>query len=140
MSVATRRALYGKLAGDATLSGLLGPAADGYTKAIYYEIAPPKAPFPYIVFMKSAGTPTYALKNKAMDSEMWLVKAVDHSESADAVDTIASRLDALLTDGVLSIAGKTQLYLRRESDVDYPELDEGEIYRHAGSTFRLVLT
>jgi hypothetical protein len=47
-------------------------------------------------------------------------------------------LDALLTDGVISISARTQLYLRRESDVDYGEVVDGVAYRHAGSLFRLM--
>ena len=73
-----------------------------------------------------------------MDNDLWLIKAVDRSDTADTADNIASRLDALLTDATLSISGKTQLYLRRESDVDYPENADGVVYHHAGSLFRLI--
>ena len=56
------------------------------------------------------------------------------------MDGIASRLNALLTDGALSISGKTQLYLRRESDLpSYSETVDGQRYIHAGALFRLVI-
>lgn len=143
MSVATRRAIYGKLAGDSTLNALLGTPATGYTKSIYYEDAPTGAGFPYIIFNKQAGTPRYAMAANAMDTEVWLIKGVDKMDkartlSADGVDNISSRLDALLTDAALSISGKTQLYLRRDSDLDYAEITDGATYRHAGSNFRLI--
>lgn len=138
MSVATRRAIYGKLAGDTTLTAMLGPASVGQN--IYYQQAPAGAAFPYVIFSKQSGTPTYSFQTgqSAYDSEVWLVKGVDQGSSADTVDAIASRVDTLLTDGALSISGRTQMYLRRESDVDYSEEDKGQLFRHAGALFRLT--
>lgn len=140
MSVATRRAIYGKMVGDSTLTGMLGAPAAGYSQNVYYQQAPDGAKFPYIIFSKQAGTPTYTFQTgqAAFDAEVWLVKGVDLATSADTVDAIAARLDALLTDGALSISGRSQMYLRRESDVDYSEEDKGQLYRHAGALFRLV--
>lgn len=142
MSTATRRAIYGKLAGDTTLTNLLGTAAPGYTQSIYYQISPQGSRFPFVIFNKQAGTPSYTLGNRAYDDDVWLIKAVgqdaDVVASADPVDDIASRLDALLTDGVISISGRTELYLRRQSDLDYAEVVDGVAYRHAGSLYRLV--
>lgn len=140
MSVAVRRALYGKLSGDTTLTAMLANPASGYSKAIYYEVAPQGAAFPYVIFSKQSGTPSYALTARNFDNDIWLIKAVDRSDSADVADNIASRLDALLTDGTVSISGRTQCYLRRESDVDYSETVDGTTYRHAGSLFRLIYT
>lgn len=138
MSVAIRRSLYGKMAGDGTLTAMLGTPPAGYSKAIFYEQAPAGTAFPYIIFSKQAGTPDYALGGRMTDTDVWLIKAVDRSDTADAADNIASRLDALLTDATLSISGRTHLYLRRESDVDYAEVADGQTYRHAGSLFRLI--
>lgn len=138
MSVAVRRALYGKLAGDTTLTGLLHAPPTGYSQSIYYQQAPQGAQEPYVVFNKQAGTPSYALSAKTMDTDVWLVKGIDRSDTADTADAISSRLDALLTDASLSISGKTHLYLRRESDVDYSEVVDGATYRHSGSLYRLI--
>lgn len=138
MSVAVRRAIYGKLAGDTTLTNLLHAPASGYSQSIYYEQAPQGAQEPYVVFNKQAGTPSYALSSKTIDEDVWLIKGIDRSDTADTVDAIATRLDTLLTDASLSISGKTQLYLRRISDVDYPEVADGVTYRHSGSLFRLI--
>lgn len=138
ISVVVRRAIYGKLAGDVTLTAMLGTPAPGYSKPIYYERAPQGSDFAYVIFTKQSGTPSYALSARTYDNEMWLIKAVDRSDSADAADNISSRLDALLTDGTISISGRSELYLRRESDVDYSEVIDGQTYRHAGSLFRLI--
>ena len=142
MSVAVRRALYGKMAGDSTLTTMLATAPAGVSKSIYHEYAPEDADLPCVVFSKASGTPTYSLTALNMDNEMWLIKAVDKIDDhgPDTADNIASRLTALLTDGTISISGRIQLYLRRESDVDYGELADGVRYRHTGAYFRLIYT
>lgn len=139
-NLATRRALYGRMAGDTTLNALLHAPPAGYSKSIFYELAPSSAQFDYVVFSKQASTPSYSLAARNFDEDVWLVKGVGRADSADNVDAIAARLDALLTDATLSISGRTHLYLRRESDVDYAEVTDGVSYRHAGSLFRLITT
>lgn len=137
-AVGVRRAIYGKLAGDTTLTAFLGAAAPGFTKGIYYQEAPDEANYPYLIFSKQSGTPTYAFDNDpALTDEVWLIKGVDHTEDADKVDGIESRLKALLNDAALSISGVNLLYLRWESDVSYAETADGERYIHAGALFRL---
>lgn len=144
MSVATRRALYGKLSGDTTLTNMLGSAAPGYSKAIYYEQAPAKAVFPLVILQIQAAVASYGFASTTiMEDELWLIKGVDKMEqnasSADTVDGIRSRLNALLTDATLTISGKSQLYLRWESGTHYSENADGTEYKHAGSSFRLVV-
>lgn len=138
MSVATRRALYGKMAGDTTLNNLLGSPPTGYSKNIFYQQAPKGAPYPYVIFSQSSGTPVYAFGRLLIDNDLWLIKGVDGSATADQVDQVNSRLDALLTDGTISISGREQLYLRRESDVPYSETVDGVLIRHAGALYRLI--
>ena len=145
MSVAVRRALYGKLSGDTTLTSMLGTPSPRYSKAIYYQDAPDDIPeaagFPYIIFQQMSGTPQYHFKQGGapVDNEIWMVKGVDRSESADGADGIADRLNVLLTDGSITISGKTQLYLRRESDLpSYSEVTDGVRYIHSGAMFRLT--
>jgi hypothetical protein len=141
MSTATRRALYGKLAGDTTLNGLLGSPATGYSKAIYHQEAPEHAAYPLIVFQKQAGTPSDAFgKPAALDTEVWLVKTVDKSRSADTAEAAHARTISLLNDASLSMSGATLVFLRRESDVEYSEVADGESYKHVGSLFRVVTT
>ena len=140
MSVAIRRAIYGKMAGDTTLTAMLGTPPAGYSKGIYYQQAPEGAQYPYVIFSKQAGTPSYAMSARAFENDVWLIKGVDRRDTADTVDAIASRLDALLTDATLSISGSTPHYLRRESDVDYSETSDGVLYRHAGAYFRFIFS
>jgi hypothetical protein len=136
---AIRRALYGRLSSDTTLNNLLATPAAGYSKAIYHQQAPDNAAFPFVVFNKQSGTPTEAFQDpSAYDTDIWLVKAVDKNTSADNAEAIATRLRDLLNDGTLSISGGTLMYLRRQSDVQYPEVTDGETYSHCGSLYRLV--
>jgi hypothetical protein len=139
MSTAVRRAIYGKLSGDTTLSGMLGTPATGYAKGIYYQEAPAGAGFPFIIMNKQSGVPTETLTDpSALEADVWMIKAVDRATSADTAEAVQARVQALLNDAVLSIAGADHLYLRRESDLDYGEVANGVTYRHAGSLYRLI--
>jgi hypothetical protein len=139
VSTASRRAIYGKLAGDTTLNGLLGTPPTGYAKSIYHQEAPAGAGYPLVVFQRQAGRPTEAFgAPSVMENDVWLIKAVDHSTSADTAEAVAARIQTLLNDASLSISGASLLYLRRQSDVEYPEVTDGERYAHCGALYRVV--
>jgi hypothetical protein len=138
--VNVRRAIHGKLRGDTTLMGMLGAPPAGFTKSTFDEVSPGGGEFPYIIVSQSSSVPRYALDGLAMDSDLWLIKGTDQNITADRADGIADRLDALLTDGTLSISGKTKLLLRRESAVRYSEVIDGTKYVHSGHLFRLIYT
>jgi hypothetical protein len=141
MSTPVRRALYGKMAGDTTLTAMLATGATGYSKAIYEDSAPEGAAFPFVVFSKSSGVPTEAFGDpSAFENDIWLVKAVDRNTSSDPAEAIQARIVALLNDSSLSISGATLCYLRRQSDVEYSEVTDGVKYKHRGALFRLVTT
>lgn len=141
MSTAARRALYGKLAGDTTLNNLLATPPAGYSKNIYHQEAPANAQYPLVIFNRQSGVPTESFGDpSALENDIWLVKAIDRSTSADVAESIASRISVLLNDAALSISGSTLLYLRRQSDVEYLETADGVRYPHAGSLFRLIST
>lgn len=141
MSTPVRRAIYGKLAGDSTLNALLGTPATGYAKSIYHQQAPEGANHPFVVFQKQAGNPTEAFGDPSVfENDIWLVKAVDHATTTDTAEAIQARVAVLLNDASLSISGATLTYLRRQSDVDYAEVADGETYKHAGSLYRLQTT
>jgi hypothetical protein len=139
MSTAVRRALYGRMAGDTTLNNLLGTPATGFTRAIYHQQAPDEAHFPFVIFQKQSGVPTEAFTDpSALETDVWMVKGVDRNTTSDVAEAIAARIQTLLNDATLSISGSTLLYLRRQSDVEYPEVLEGVQYKHAGALYRLV--
>ncbi len=135
-----RRALYGKLSADGTLNNLLAAPPPGYSKSIFHGYAPDEATYPFVVFSKQAGTPTYANASKpAYETDVWLIKAVDQNTTADPAEAVSARLNSLLGDASLSIAGgDAVMWLRRQSDIDYREVTEGESFVHSGSLYRLV--
>lgn len=139
MSTVIRRAIYGRLSGDTTLTGLLASPPVGYSKSIFYQQAPENAAYPFIVLSKQSGVPTDTFTQAgAFETDVWLVKAIDHAESADVAEQIQDRLRTLLNDAPLSISGQGLMALRRQSDVDYSEVADGERYIHAGSLFRVI--
>jgi hypothetical protein len=141
MSTAIRRGVYGKLAGDTTLNALLGAPPTGYSKSIFYQQAPSNAAYPFVVFAKQAGIPAEAFTDaSAYETDTWLVKAVDRADSADVAESVSARCAVLLNDASLTISGASLLYLRRQSDLDYSELDEGVRFVHVGSLYRLITT
>lgn len=141
MSTALRRAIYGKLAGDTTLTSMLGTPPTGYSQSIYYSQAPEVAVYPLVIFNKQSGLATEAMGLPSIfDVDTWLVKAVDHSTSQDGAEAIRDRIVTLLNDAQLSVSGRTVLKLRRETDVEYPEILSGESYPHIGCLFRVLTT
>lgn len=139
MSTPVRRALYGKLSGDTTLTNMLGTPASGFSKSIYHAQAPAGAGFPFIILNKQSGVPTETFSDPdALEDDIWLVRATDKNTTADAAEAIADRVKTLLNDATLTISGATHLYLRRQSDVEYLETTDGVRYAHAGALFRLV--
>jgi hypothetical protein len=139
MSTAIRRALYGRLAGDTTLTSLLATPVAGYAQSIFYQRAPENSAYPLVVISKSSGVPTdtFGLAG-AFETDVWLVKGIARDASADTVEAIQARIQTLLNDAPLSISGQTLMALRRQSDVDYPEIADGETYRHAGALYRVI--
>ena len=67
------------------------------------------------------------------------------NRSRDRVEKIADRIKTLLNDADVQhleslVRAANLLYLRRESDVEYPELADGVLYRHCGALYRVVTT
>jgi hypothetical protein len=131
--VSVRDAIYGLLTADDTLTDLLSSAT-----AVYHQEAPTEADWPLVIFNRQTGQRDRAFAGEPMRPEVWLVKAVTRAHSASTAEAIDARLEALLDGAGLSITGSTLLYLRRTSDVQYPEQDGQDTYQHVGGLYRLV--
>lgn len=142
MASAVREALWNRLSTSSTLTSLLGPPANGYSQGIYHEHAPDNASFPFVVFSRSSGQPVQTFAEpSAYEEDVWLVKGIDRSPSANTVESIAAAIQSRLNDATITISGGgSLLFLRRQSDVEYVELSEGSMYRHCGALYRLVAT
>lgn len=127
-----RTALYTKL-NVVSVTALLPDGSAG----IQHAVARPGSRFPYIIFNKQSGVPERAFGENAYDDYIWLVKAVDRNTSSSAAEDIAKAIDDLLDYGSLAVTGGTTLAVLRDSDVDYPETDGDQTYRHHGANYRL---
>lgn len=129
-----RDALYDRLAATGALTALLATST-----SIFHKVAPLNAALPYVVFHKSSGYPTWALSPaKRIETDVWVVKGVARQASAGAAEDIAEQIEVSLNDADLTITGRTHLYLRKDSDVDYGEPNGTETYHHCGAMYRLV--
>lgn len=129
-----RRALYSGLAADTAITSLLATST-----AIYHQQAPSESAFPFIIFSKQSGRPSYTFNATAFDQQTWLVKAVARSTTSDVAEDIDTAVDAELTNGALTITGHLLADMRRISDVSYLEADGDQQYRHAGALYRLTV-
>lgn len=127
-----RQALYAALAADATLTGML----DAPT-GIFHAVAPQNAGTPFVTLQKQAGTPDWQFGGEHIQSELWTIKAVDRATSATRAEDVAARIDVLLNDADLTIAGRDLLAIYRESDVEYTETADGGTYFHVGAMYRI---
>jgi hypothetical protein len=129
-----RIGLYTKLNTSSVTSLLASGSA-----SIFHEVARPGAASPYLVFSKVSGVPLLRFGGNAMDNQIWLVKAVDRSESSSRAEDIAQAADTLLDFGTLTVSGAVNLATLRESDVDYLEVDGDQTYRHHGARYRIYI-
>ncbi len=127
-------ALNSRLTADLGTAGTLGTL--GIT-GVYRMQAPQGSVEPYVVFQEQAGVDSYTFNARDARSLVYLVKAVDVGPSGLRAAQAAERIDTLLTDKPLTITGWTNLRLRRESDVEYSEIDNGKTYQHIGALFRV---
>lgn len=128
---AVKAAVYARLSGDATLTGL---ASGG----VHDRTAPQGSVCPYVILAKQAGTAFHMLGNNAgFDEQLFLVKGVTDEHSAKKAGEIAERADTLLNRYALTIAGGTLLVCRRELDVDYDERTDGHVFKHVGHIYRI---
>lgn len=129
-------ALYSRLATDVagTAAGTLG--ALGAT-GVYRMLASQGSVEPYIIFNEQAGTDSYTFSAREQRSLLYQVKAVGKGSSAQVPAQMAERIDALLTDQPLTVTGWTNIRLRRESDVEYVEVANGQQYHHLGGLYRV---
>jgi hypothetical protein len=126
-------ALYTRLAADL---GTLTLGTLGCT-GVYRFQAPQGSAEPYVIYQQQAGTDSYTFTARDGRSLVYLVKVVDKASSGLRAAQIAERVEALLHDQPLSLTGWSTLRLRRESDVEYVEVDNGVTYQHYGALYRV---
>jgi hypothetical protein len=126
--------IYSVLSGDATLTGLVGGTA-----GIISTLAPGSVTPPYVVFFLASARDILAVGGiRVQVDSLYTVKAVTTAASWGSVRTIARRIDFLLNKpGQVVTTAAGSLSCVRESVVQYPEVDQGTQYRHAGGQYRI---
>ena len=125
-------ALVAVLAGDAALAALM---PDG----VWFDQAKPNArQFVLVSLFSARDGATFG--GRALEDAVYLVKAVSFSTSPAAALAAAARIDTLLEDAALAVAGATCMALYREQAVRYPELDALDpaiVWQHVGGHYRV---
>jgi hypothetical protein len=110
------------------------------TGGVWYEVAgeraEEKADPPYVVFSKVPSTPlNFSFQGNSQDWEVWIVKGVGPVKVAEEID---KRCRELLTDAEFEVVGHSLEMIRPFSDINYPELADGERYQHVGAQYRII--
>jgi hypothetical protein len=132
-------ALWERLTGSPGLTGLLATPT-----SVYQRRVPQRAAYPLVLFAKQSATDDNDTPHRARQL-VYLVKGIvadaDGASGATA-GAIDDQIDAALHMQPLAVAGWTNVWLVRESDVDYeedPAAAGGRRYWHAGGLYRIRL-
>ena len=124
--------LYNKLAGDATLVALL---TDG--TAIYQGQAPPGTDRPYVMF-DWAGGGHENINPSELTNFVYAVKGV--SDVLETAADIDARVKTVLHNQSITVAGYTNFWLARETEVRLIEAaPDGNPIFHYGANYRIRL-
>jgi hypothetical protein len=136
MSTAIRKALYQKLTTTSAVSNKLSAPS-----AVYHGQSPPDGAYPLVIISKQSNRYTRAFaKSTAFEAETWLIKAVDRNSTSNNAEAISEAIAAALTNGSLTVTGRTVEDIYPTGDVDYLETDGDVTYRHHGTLYRIVTT
>ena len=122
--------LYSKLTGDTALVALLSAGTP-----VYQLQAPPGTDRPYVTFFHAGGGPDNVTPSD-LRSMVYAVKGVANTLNAAA--NIDARIDTLLHNQSITVAGYTNIWLAREDEVQTAEAapDGNPIY-HYGAYYRI---
>ena len=128
-------AIYTRLTGDATLTGLLAHAGT----SVYGPGVPNNADFPYVKFSKMGGAPDNTTPS---DMRSYLYDVVAFSEvSQKEANEIDNRVDELLNKYNLPLDTYTTIWAVRETElpdlVEHPD-DKKMVYR-SGAIYRITI-
>jgi hypothetical protein len=73
-----------------------------------------------------------------VENETWAVRAICSGNSATAAEDIAQAADEALDGASVVVNGRSLLYLRRESDIDFGEVEDGVQWHYVGGLYRLM--
>lgn len=129
-----RSALVTKLLATSSVTSLLGAPGN-----VFHRIAPRGAVPPYVVLHRQAETDEWTFSGPALEHDLWTIKAISRGSSSGPADDIAQAITVALNNATLTITGYALLFLRRESKIDFGEVDgdASTFWHHCGGIFRL---
>lgn len=129
----TRKGIYAKLTGDATLTSII--------TGVHYGVAKENVLFPYVIFHKQTGNPRWTFNRQDGDTERFFIKglALDTATQSgqEIAESINERIKVVLTDTSLTLTQNTLVYLRHERDVEYQEQRADGTVFIVGSIWRM---
>ena len=126
--------IYETLSGDATITGIM-------STRIYRDAAPQGAIMPCIVFqLQSPGNDLNGVGGRRIyNASQWTVKAIAQGgEYSGNLNTLATRIDALLHDKHSAVGSDGQVWCVRLRPFQMPEIDNGIQYRHSGGVYEIT--
>jgi hypothetical protein len=127
--------LYATLSGDATLLGLINGA-----NQLVSTLGSGNVATPYVQWFQSSTRDVLAVGGiRVQVDTLYTVKAVATGASWSVVRPIARRVDFLLNGKDVTVSSPIpgQISCRRESIVQYPEVEQAEQFRHLGGVYRI---
>lgn len=128
-------ALVTLLSNDAQLKSIM---PDG----VYFDEAPPNLRN-FVIVSLFAEDDRQAFDGRIVDDALYVVKAVSFGTSGSAVKAAAFRIDQLLENQTLVVAGFGCAAMFRESRIRYPEVDDLDPnirWQHRGGHYRVQMT
>jgi len=125
------RWLYELLTSDSTLVGLVGGRVYGY-------LGEQDGALPYVLYSYQGGHDVRGNgPTRFMVSLLYQVKVVGVGASFQPLREIADRLDRILQGASGTVSGGRVLVCVREQPINFPEVDNGVVYRHVGGLWRI---
>lgn len=127
-------ALYEFLAGETSITNLLANGAD----SICEDQGGENEERPFLIYSEAAGVPLYSLGEGLLyDAFAYQVKAVVDGSSAKPAAVIRDAVEAVLSDGALSIPDRNVVVVDKISNVRMTETIGGTRYNHRGGIYRI---
>jgi hypothetical protein len=124
--------LYSVLSGDTFITSRIGGVG-----GIISTLAKAGVKAPYVVFFLSSSRDINVVGGiRSQVDSVYTVKAVSEGPSWAHVKPLAERMDALLH-GQDVTTSNGSLSCRRESIIQYAEVDQATQFRHLGATYRI---
>lgn len=128
-------ALAAKLIADAPLMAI---AVDG----VWFDVAPKgKTKFVIISLLNEDDEPMF--NGRAFEDGLYLVKAVAMETTGASVKAAAARIDTVLENGTLTVAGGTLMRMNRVARVRMTEIDEADAdirWQHRGGHYAVTVS